>query len=146
MREGTTSFVDWLSKRLKKAGLRRIFGVPGGGTSLDLIYAMRDQNINSVVTAREDAAVIMAGVSGVLSHGPGVAFTTKGPGLASAANGLASASLDRLPALLISEAFGEKELEFLSHQVFSQTDLIEPLLKKAEVAYWPRALTRSKTG
>ena len=105
MTRGTTSFVDWLSKRLKKAGLRRIFGVPGGGTSLDLIYAMRDQNINSVVTAREDAAVIMAGVSGVLINGPGVAFTTKGPGLASAANGLASASLDRLPALLISEAF-----------------------------------------
>ena len=130
MTRGTTSFVDWLSKRLKKAGLRRIFGVPGGGTSLDLIYAMRNQNIDSVVTAREDAAVIMAGVSGVLSHGPGVAFTTKGPGLASATNGLASASLDRLPALLISEAFGEKELEFLSHQVFSQTDLIEPLLKK----------------
>ena len=130
MSEGTTSFVGWFSKRLKQAGLRRIFGVPGGGTSLDLMYAMHDQNVDSVLTAREDAAVIMAGVSGVLSHGPGVAFSTKGPGLASATNGMASAALDRLPALLISEAFGEKELEFLSHQVFSQTDLIKPLLQK----------------
>ena len=43
---------------------------------------------------------------------------------------MASAALDRLPALLTSEAFGEKELEFLSHQVFSQTDLIKPLLQK----------------
>ena len=115
MSEGTTSFVGWFSKRLKQAGLRRIFGVPGGGTSLDLMYAMHDQNVDSVLTAREDAAVIMAGVSGVLSHGPGVAFSTKGPGLASATNGMASAALDRLPALLISEVFGEKELEFLSH-------------------------------
>jgi acetolactate synthase-1/2/3 large subunit len=130
MIEGTTSFVGWFSKRLKQAGLRRIFGVPGGGTSLDLMYAMRDQNIDSILTAREDAAVIMAGVSGILSHSPGVAFSTKGPGFASATNGLASAALDRLPALLISEAFGEKELEFLSHQVFSQTDLIRPLLQK----------------
>jgi thiamine pyrophosphate-dependent acetolactate synthase large subunit-like protein len=48
MSEGTTSFVGWFSKRLKQAGLCRIFGVPGGGTSLDLMYAMHDQNIDSI--------------------------------------------------------------------------------------------------
>jgi acetolactate synthase-1/2/3 large subunit len=141
MNKKIMSFVEWLSMRLKQAGLRRIFGVPGGGTSLDLMQAMHDQNIDTILTAREDAAVIMAGVSGILSHGPGVAFTTKGPGLASAINGLASASLDRLPALLISETFGEKELEFLSHQVFSQTDLIEPLLQKGRGSILPTTIS-----
>ena len=126
-----TSFVDWLAGRLAGAGLRRAFGVPGGGGSLDLLDALRSRKVDSVITAREDAAVIMAGVSGVLSGGPGLAFTTKGPGLANAANGLASAALDRMPALLVSESFEKTELEFLSHQVYSQPDLVAPLLQRS---------------
>lgn len=125
---GKQRFVDWLAARLSRAGTRRAFGVPGGGGSLDLIAALRDAGIATQVTAREDAAVIMAGVSGLLSNAPGVAFTTKGPGLASAANGLASAALDRMPALLISEGFEDDELTFLSHQVFDQAALVSPLL------------------
>ncbi len=73
---------------------------------------------------------MMAGVSGALTGAPGLAFTTKGPGLASAANGLASAALDRLPALLVTEAFEAAELGFLSHQVFDQADLVTPLLQR----------------
>ncbi|MDG2285078.1 MAG: thiamine pyrophosphate-binding protein, partial [Alphaproteobacteria bacterium] len=93
-------FVDWLADRLHGAGTRRMFGVPGGGTNLDLIDAGRRRGIDLVLTAREDAGVIMAGVSAVLAEVPGLAFSTKGPGLASAANGLASAALDRMPVLL----------------------------------------------
>jgi len=132
MTTAATTFVTWFASRLKKSGLQRAFGVPGGGTSLDLLEALSEQGVETVITAREDAAVIMAGVSGILSDSPGVAFTTKGPGLASATNGLASAALDRMPALLISEAFSEDELKFLSHQVFSHADLVEPLLKEGE--------------
>ena len=121
-------FVDWLAVRLKTAGLKHAFGVPGGGTSLDLLTALREEGIETVVTAREDAAVMMAGVSGRLADAPGLAFTTKGPGLASACNGLASAVLDRLPALLVSEAFEERELGFLSHQVYDQRNFAASLL------------------
>ncbi|MBT6385785.1 MAG: thiamine pyrophosphate-binding protein [Alphaproteobacteria bacterium] len=127
----TTSFLDWFAARLKTAGLERAFGVPGGGTSLDLMAGLRNQGIDTVITAREDAAMIMAGVSGVLAQAPGLAFSTKGPGLASASNGLASAALDRMPALLISETFGEEELQFLSHQVLDQNALVDPILEKA---------------
>ena len=131
MKAPTTSFLDWFAARLKTAGLDRAFGVPGGGTSLDLMAGLRNQNIDTIITGREDAAMIMAGVSGVLAEAPGLAFSTKGPGLASASNGLASAALDRMPALLISETFGEEELEFLSHQVLDQEALVDPILEKA---------------
>ena len=57
----TTSFLDWFAARLKTAGLERAFGVPGGGTSLDLMAGLRNQGIDTVITAREDAAMIMAG-------------------------------------------------------------------------------------
>jgi acetolactate synthase I/II/III large subunit len=127
----TISFLDWFAARLKTAGLDRAFGVPGGGTSLDLMAGLRNHGIDTVITAREDAAMIMAGVSGILAEAPGLAFSTKGPGLASASNGLASAALDRMPALLISETFGDEELKFLSHQVLDQNALVDPILQKA---------------
>ena len=133
----TTSFLDWFAARLKTAGLERAFGVPGGGTSLDLMAGLRNQGIDTVITAREDAAMIMAGVSGVLAQAPGLAFSTKGPGLASASNGLASAALDRMPALLVAESFTDGELEFLSHQVYPQSELVAPLLRQGQGAELP---------
>ena len=128
----TITFLDWFAARLRRAGLNRAFGVPGGGASLDLMEALRRHGVDTVITAREDAAVMMAGVSGVLAQGPGLAFTTKGPGLANAANGLASAALDRMPALLVAESFTEGELEFLSHQVYPQSELVAPLLRQGQ--------------
>ena len=128
MREHPSTFLHWLVQRLYNAGTRRLFGVPGGGTSLDLIDAAASQGIELVLTAREDAAVIMAGVSGVLTQAPGLAFSTKGPGLTSAVNGLAAAALDRMPALLISETFVPGELDYVSHQAYDQAALVQPLL------------------
>lgn len=115
-----TRFVDWLAADLARRGTRFAFGVPGGGTTLDLLSALKASGVRSVVTAREDAAAIMAGVAGRLAGAPCVAFTTKGPGLASATNGLASALLDRMPVLAVAENFDRAELVFLTHQVFDQ--------------------------
>ncbi|MDP6832832.1 MAG: thiamine pyrophosphate-dependent enzyme [Alphaproteobacteria bacterium] len=128
----STTFLDWFARRLSRAGLSRAFGVPGGGASLDLLEALRRHDVETVITAREDAAVMMAGVSGVLAEAPGLAFSTKGPGLANATNGLASAALDRMPALLLSESFTQGELEFLSHQVYPQSELVAPLLRQGQ--------------
>lgn len=124
-------FIDWLVDRLHREGTRLAFGVPGGGTSLDLIDAARRRGIRMVLTAREDAAVIMAGVAGVLGEAPGLAFSTKGPGLTSAANGIASAALDRMPVLLMTETFAPGETDYVSHQVFDQHALVSPLLEVA---------------
>lgn len=123
-------FVDWLAGRLHSAGTRFMYGVPGGGTSLDLIDAGARRGVRMVLTAREDAAVIMAGVSAVLAEAPGIAFSTKGPGLASAANGIASAALDRMPVLLMAETFGPGETNYVSHQVFDQAAMVTPLLSE----------------
>jgi acetolactate synthase-1/2/3 large subunit len=124
-------FIDWLVDRLHGEGTRFAFGVPGGGTSLDLIAAARRRDIQMVLTAREDAAVIMAGVAGILGDAPGLAFSTKGPGLTSAANGIASAALDRMPVLLMTETFAPGETDYVSHQVFDQNALVSPLLDVA---------------
>ena len=116
-------FVDWLAVELFRRGTRFAFGVPGGGVSLDLLAAAQSAGMRTVITAREDAAAMMAGVAGRLANAPGLAFSTKGPGLASATNGLASALLDRMPLLFVAENFDATELAYLSHQVFDQTAL-----------------------
>lgn len=135
MTDAPPRFVDWLTRDLAARGTRHAFGVPGGGVSLDLLDAARLAGIAPVVTAREDAAAMMAGVAGRLADAPGLAFSTKGPGLASAANGLASALLDRMPTLFCAEAFDRAELEYLSHQVFDQAALGRGLFgEKAPVA------------
>ena len=123
-------FIDWLTDDLCRRGTRFAFGVPGGGVSLDLLSAAQNAGIRTVIAAREDAAAMMGGVAGRLAGAPGLAFSTKGPGLASATNGLASALLDRMPLLFVAEGFEVAELAYLSHQVFDQKGLVEGLFDK----------------
>ena len=61
-------------------GVKRIFGIPGGGSSLDVIQAAAKCGIEFVLTRTENAAVMMAAATAELSGAPGVAMTTKGPG------------------------------------------------------------------
>ena len=116
-------FVDWLTHELARRGTQFAFGVPGGGVSLDLLASAQAVGMRTVITAREDAAAMMAGVAGRLADAPGLAFSTKGPGLAAATNGLASALLDRMPVLFVAEGFDTAELAYLSHQVIDQAAL-----------------------
>ena len=124
-----TTVADLLIARLKECGLQRIFGVPGGGSSMDVIDAARRVGVEFVLTRREDSGLVMAAVTAWLSDAPGLALATKGPGVSSAANGLASAYLDRAPVMFISDGFEEDELTYVSHQHFDQAALLGPVTK-----------------
>jgi acetolactate synthase-1/2/3 large subunit len=58
-----------------------------------------------------------------------VAIMTKGPGVANGANGVAYASLDRAPVLVITDGFTPKQLSYITHQVFDQKDMLSPVVK-----------------
>ena len=117
-----------LAERLAAHGVRRFFGVPGGDCSLDLIEAAAGHGIDFVVTRTETAAAIMASVTAELTGAPGVLMTTRGPGLANAVNGIAYASLDRAPLLVMADGH-EAEAEHASHQRFDQMALMRPLVR-----------------
>ena len=121
--------VEALVARLKDAGLQRIFGVPGGGSSMDLIDAARRAGIEFVLSRREDSGMVMAGVTALLSNAPGLALGTKGPGVTSSTNGVASAYLDRAPVLFVSDGFGADEMHYVSHQYFDQAAVLGPITK-----------------
>jgi acetolactate synthase-1/2/3 large subunit len=118
-----------LVRKLGQKGVKKIFGLPGGGSSLDVIAAASAQQIEFILTKTENAAVMMAGALSETTGVPGVALMTKGPGLTNSANGVAYASLDRAPVVVLTDGFTPKQLSYITHQVFDQKAVLAPIVK-----------------
>lgn len=113
---------------LARRGTRRIWGVPGGGSSLDVIAAAPRFGIDFILARHEGAAAMAAVAEAELSGAPGAVLTTKGPGLANALNGIACASLERAPVLLLSDGFTAAQQGWVTHQVFDQRAATAPFV------------------
>lgn len=113
---------------LARRGTRRIWGVPGGGSSLDVIAAAPRFGLDFVLARHEGAAAMAAVAEAELTGAPGVVLTTKGPGLANALNGMACASLERAPVLLLSDGFTAAQQGWVTHQRFDQRAATAPFV------------------
>lgn len=122
--------VDGLVEALQAHGVRRVFGIPGGGSSLALIDSLDRHGIPFILAQTETAAVLMAAVTAEISGAPGVALTGVGPGAASAVNGIAYASLERAPLLLVTDAVEDDADGRRLHQRFDQNAVFAPLCKR----------------
>ncbi len=122
-----------LARWLTAHGVVRLFGVPGGGSSLDIIEAAARAGIPFTLARQESAAVLMAATTAEITGRPSAVLVTRGPGLAAAMNGLAHATLDRAPVLLISDGFTEAQRRFVTHQVLDQVALATPVVRAAEI-------------
>lgn len=119
-----TTLAHQVAASLKSGGVERIFGIPGGGSSLDLMDAARQNGIDFIVTRTEAAATIMAAVTGEMTGIPGVALVGVGPGASSATNGLAYASVERSPMFLFIDGPASS-----AHQHFNQQALYAPITR-----------------
>jgi acetolactate synthase-1/2/3 large subunit len=108
---------------LSAAGTRLLFGLPGGGPNLDVVGAATDVGLRFVLAHGETAAAIMAATCADLTGTPGAVVVTRGPGLASAVNGIAHAALDRLPLLVIADTVPAGDRDRISHQRLDQDAL-----------------------
>ena len=124
---------------LVQAGTRLMFGVPGGGPNLDVVGAAEAAGLRFVLAHGETAATIMAATSADLTGVPGSVVVTRGPGLASAVNGIAHAALDRLPVLVIADTVAAADAGRISHQRIDQTALGRSVAKAAVTVSGPRA-------
>jgi acetolactate synthase-1/2/3 large subunit len=97
-----------VSKVLKGSGVNYLFGIPGGGSSADLMNTSEDEGIKFILTQHETSAAIMAGVYGDVTGAPGVCLSTLGPGALNLCNGLAQAYLDRSPVLAFTDRYGSE--------------------------------------
>ena len=116
---------------LAEAGTRFLFGVPGGGPNLDVIGAASGAGLRFVLTHGETAAVIMAATCADLTGTAGAAVVTRGPGLASAVNGIAHAALDQLPVVVIADTVAAADAGRISHQRLDQAALGRSVAKAA---------------
>ena len=126
---GPCSTASALARAFKAHGVKRMFGLPGGGSSLDLIDAAQRERIPFILARHECAAVFMAAATAELEGAPGVALTTKGPGTANAANGVAHAALDRAPMAIVTDGFSPQIRKYVTHQWYDQKALFAPLVK-----------------
>jgi len=124
----TIRVVDALVDRLLALGVARMFGVPGGGSSLDLIEAASRAGIDFILCRTETAAALMAAVTAELTDVPGVVLTGIGPSAASVVNGVAYATLERAPLIVITDA-DERDDRLPPHQSFDQQALFAPITR-----------------
>ena len=119
---------------LSGAGTRLVFGVPGGGPNLDVVGAAADAGMRFVLAHGETAAAIMAATCADLTGAPGAVVVTRGPGLASAVNGIAHAALDRLPLVVIADTVPARDAGRISHQRLDQDALGRSVAKATVTA------------
>jgi len=119
---------------LQRAGTRLVFGVPGGGPNLDVVGAAADAGLRFVLAHGETAAAIMAATCADLTGSPGAVVVTRGPGLASAINGIAHSSLDRLPLVVVADTVPARDAGRISHQRLDQDALGRSVAKAAVTA------------
>lgn len=120
--------VDVVARTLAEAGVKRMFGLPGGEI-LDFIEAARRAGIEFILTRHEAAASFMADVTGQIDRRPGVCVSTLGPGAVNMTLGVANAYLDRSPVLAITATFARSAAPFATHQNLDLEAVYRPFTK-----------------
>jgi acetolactate synthase-1/2/3 large subunit len=121
--------VELISTLLKREGVKYIFGIPGGGGTIDLLDAADKAGIRFVLNTHETAAAMMGCVVGELTATPGVVVTAISPGITNVANGVAFAYLDRSPLLILSDNYPWAATQVVLRQVLNPRQVFQGLTK-----------------
>jgi acetolactate synthase I/II/III large subunit len=122
-----SAVADAIVRHLKNAGVAAIFGMPGGGSNLDIVEAAGHAGLPFVLTATETGAAIAAIAQAEITGKPGACITTLGPGVASIVNGVACASLERAPLIVMTDAAPAPGT--FEHQRIDHRALLAPVTK-----------------
>jgi len=119
---------DLLVRCLEGEGVEHVFGVPGEETE-DLLFSLRDSDIEFVPVRHEQGAAFMANVHGRLTGDAGVCLGTLGPGATNLVTGVADANLDKAPLVAITGQGGLERLHQESHQALDIVGMFGPITK-----------------
>ncbi|HEV8540127.1 MAG TPA: thiamine pyrophosphate-binding protein, partial [Nitrospiraceae bacterium] len=119
---------ELLVQSLEAQGVEYIFGVPGGA-ALPIVDILADHGPKFIVCRHETGAALMAQAWGRITGKPGVVLTTSGPGLINAVCGVATATEDRDPLVIITGQV-PRALRFKqSHMNLDSANLFAPITK-----------------
>ena len=116
--------------RLREAGVRYVFGHPGGEV-VDLLEGLRKAGLEFVLTHHETAGAFMADAIGQYTRRPGVCLGTIGPGGTNLVTGVAHAQLDRAPMIAMAAQLPHDRFPLCTHQKIDLLHLFTPITKWA---------------
>jgi len=124
---------EYVSKYLKKKGVRDIFMLTGYG-SMYLNDSIKKEKIKYYATRNEATAPIMAAAYSRVKNQTGVVCVTAGPGATNAIPGLAEAYVDSSPIVIISGQVDRKHTTISTNsktiRTFGTAEInIEPIVK-----------------
>ncbi|MEK9164759.1 MAG: thiamine pyrophosphate-binding protein, partial [Chloroflexota bacterium] len=120
---------DQIIQHLRRAGVQRLFGMPGGGSPADLIEAAARAGLPFTLAHTETAAAFMASAQAEITGKPGACLATLGPGATALMNGVANAYLDRIPLIAITDRHSAAVERVKQHQTLPQAELFAPITK-----------------
>jgi len=119
---------DHIANQLFSAGVRHVFGIPGG-PSLPYLEAFKTAGIEFILVSNETSAGIMADVTARLTGIPGVCHATFGPGATNISTGIGGALLDRSPVIVMTSEMSDNWTGRTSQMNINHQKLFEPLTK-----------------
>jgi acetolactate synthase-1/2/3 large subunit len=121
MAYSTTSKAGYVATEvLARAGVRRLYTVPGESFLEILDAAEGHQDLSLISTRHESGASFMAEADAKLTGTPAVAMATRGVGASNLAIGVHTARQDSTPMLVL---LGQVETDFLGREAFQEVDL-----------------------
>ncbi len=106
---------------LKKLGVKHIFGYPGGVilNIFDLLHD--DKDLKLILTRHEQGAVHAADGYARATGKPGVVLVTSGPGATNTVTGIANASMDSIPVVVLT---GQVPTLLIGNDAFQEADIV----------------------
>lgn len=135
--ESTTRAGDAAVEALARAGVRRLYTVPGESFLEVLDAAERHPELTLISTRHESGASFMAEADAKLTGVPAVAMATRGVGASNLAIGVHTARQDSTPMLVL---LGQVETPYLGREAFQEVDLAAFY---AEITKWSTTVHRA---
>ena len=124
---------DAFAKALKRGGVPYVFGIPGGGSAIDLIEACRTVDIPFVLVQHETTASMSAIVAGELTGSCGVCMSIMGPGAANLVGGSSFGLWERHAVLSLTESYPTAQAPRMSLQLMDHSEMFMSFSKASEV-------------
>jgi acetolactate synthase-1/2/3 large subunit len=119
---------DYIASQLFNAGVRRVFGIPGG-PSIPYLEAFRRAGIEFILTSNEASAGIMADVTARLTGVPGICHATFGAGATNITTGTGGAMLDRSPVIVFTSEIEDMMIRRTVQMNIDHQKLFKPITK-----------------
>ena len=120
---------DIVVRALKDAGIRYVWGYPGGAALHIYDAIFRQEDVHHLLVRHEQAAVHAADGYSRATGEVGTALVTSGPGATNAITGIATAYMDSIPIVVIS---GQVPSSKIGQDAFQETDMVgvsRPIVK-----------------